>query len=37
MLEWCRKGPPVAHVTDMDVAEEAYQGDMQGFDVRYTM
>ena len=37
MLEWCRTGPPVAHVTDIDVAEEAYQVDMQGFNVRYTM
>ncbi|MDZ7832895.1 MAG: acylphosphatase [Desulfobacterales bacterium] len=37
MLEWCRKGPPVANVTDIDITEETYKGDMQGFDVRYTM
>ena len=37
MLEWCRKGPPISHVTGVYITEDPYQGDMQGFDVRYTM
>jgi len=36
MIEWCRKGPPVAHVTDIKITEESYQGDFQDFSVRYT-
>lgn len=36
MLDWCRKGPPVAHVTDVSVREEPYAGEFKGFTVRYT-
>lgn len=32
MVEWCRRGPPHAHVENVDVAWEAPQGD-DGFAV----
>lgn len=31
----CYSGPPGARVDDIDVAWEDYQGDVQGFQVRY--
>ena len=33
MVEWCRKGPRGASVTDVEAIEEAPEG-IQGFDVR---
>ena len=36
MLQWCQKGPPVAQVTDIEVTEEIYQGELKDFSVRYT-
>ena len=36
MLEWCGKGPAIAKVTDIEVAEEPYGGDFRDFSVRYT-
>jgi acylphosphatase len=32
LVEWCRRGPPHAHVEDVDVSWEAPQGD-DGFAV----
>lgn len=32
MVEWCRRGPPHAHVEDVDIAWETPQGD-DGFAV----
>lgn len=37
MLDWCRKGPPVASVTNVEVAEEPYSGEFSDFSVRYTI
>lgn len=34
-IRHCRSGPPGARVDDIDVAWEGYQGDLQGFQVRY--
>ena len=31
MLSWCRKGPSMARVTDVEISEEPYQGDLKGF------
>jgi acylphosphatase len=31
----CRKGPPSANVTDVDVKWEAYSGKSRGFEIRY--
>ncbi|MCF8110648.1 MAG: acylphosphatase [Desulfobacteraceae bacterium] len=36
MLDWCRKGPPAASVTDVRVNEEEYTGKYSDFTVRYT-
>ena len=35
ILEWCKKGPPVARVTNVDVTWEDYKGDFSSFDVTY--
>ena len=35
LIEWCRHGPPGAHVTDVRVEEEPYQGEFKGFSIRY--
>ena len=31
----CRKGPPAARVTDIDVEWEPYRGEFNGFEIRY--
>ncbi|MCM2279824.1 MAG: acylphosphatase [Oligoflexia bacterium] len=35
MLEWCRKGPPSASVTKLEVLEEAPDGALVEFQIRY--
>ncbi len=35
MLEWCKEGPPLAHVTRLDVVEEPYVGEFSDFKIRY--
>jgi acylphosphatase len=34
MIEWCRTGPPHAHVTKVQIAWEEYQGESNGFFIR---
>jgi acylphosphatase len=34
MLEWCRKGPEYAKVTDLEVVSEVYRGEFEGFSLR---
>ena len=34
-IKHCYSGPPGARVDDIDVTWEDYQGDLQGFQVRY--
>lgn len=36
MLEWCRKGPPLAVVFDIDIEERAYSGVFADFSIRYS-
>lgn len=33
-VEWCRKGPPFASVTKIDVAEEDLNQGLTGFEIR---
>ena len=33
-LEWCRNGPPVARVDEVETVWEEVQGDLEGFDLR---
>lgn len=35
MLDWCRKGPPAASVSDVRVQQQEYAGKYQDFSVRY--
>ena len=35
MLQWCREGPPLAHVTKLDVIEEPFTGEFSDFTIRY--
>ncbi len=35
ILEWCKKGPPIARVTNVDVTWEDYIGEFSSFDVTY--
>jgi len=36
MVEWCKKGPPMASVTNVTVFEEAFTGRYTDFTLRYT-
>jgi len=35
LIEFCRKGPPGARVTRVDVSWENYSGEFKGFRIRY--
>ncbi len=35
LVRWCHKGPPGASVTRVQVEEEPYQGEFDGFSIRY--
>ena len=35
MIEFCRRGPPGARVTDVEVSWEGYKGEFKGFGIRY--
>ncbi len=35
MLDWCRKGPPHASVTDVKSSAELYTGEYEDFSIRY--
>ena len=34
VLTWCRQGPPLAKVTDVDVRWEEFAGEFERFDVK---
>lgn len=34
LLEWCHRGPSSARVVDVEVADEAPEGELDGFTVR---
>lgn len=35
MLDFCRRGPPGAKVTDVEVKWESYRGEFSSFSIRY--
>jgi acylphosphatase len=35
LVEFCRRGPPGARVTDVDIIWENYTGEFRNFEVRY--
>ena len=35
LIEFCKRGPPGARVTNMDVIWENYTGEFRNFEVRY--
>ena len=35
MLKWCETGPPLAHVTKMDLSWEPYSGEFDNFEVTF--
>jgi acylphosphatase len=35
LIEWCRIGPPIAHVKDVEVTWESYRGEFRSFEVTY--
>ena len=35
LVEFCRRGPPGARVTRVDVSHEGYTGEFRDFQVRY--
>lgn len=35
LVVWCRKGPPAARVTDLDVQWETHQNEFSSFNIRY--
>ena len=35
ILDWCKQGPPHAHVTNVKVDWEAYTGEFDSFEVTY--
>lgn len=36
MTGWCRRGPPYAHVENVEVIPEDYRGEFRGFTVRHS-
>lgn len=35
ILKWCKKGPPMAKVTNVDVRWEDYKGEFSSFEITY--
>jgi acylphosphatase len=35
LLEWCRTGPPAGRVDNLEVEEEPFAGEFDGFTIRY--
>ena len=35
ILDWCKQGPPHAHVTDVKVDRGGYTGEFDSFEVKY--
>jgi acylphosphatase len=35
MVAWCRKGPPLARVTDVQITTEPYAGEFTTFSIRF--
>jgi len=35
ILEWCKRGPPLARVDGVEVKEEKYEGEFRNFEIRF--
>ncbi len=35
VLEWCRQGPPISKVTNVEVQQEDFTGKFEGFEITY--
>ena len=35
VVEWCKKGPPYSRVVRVDVEQDSYSGEFEGFDIRF--
>jgi acylphosphatase len=35
IIQWCKEGPPHAHVTDVKVDYEQYAGEFESFEITY--
>lgn len=35
VIQWCRQGPPVSRVDNVDIEWEPYTGKFPGFSIRY--
>jgi len=35
MVQWCRRGPPSAHVTELIAQPEEYRGEFSSFTVKF--
>ena len=35
MIQWCRHGPPSAHVTELIVQMEEFRGEFQSFSILF--
>lgn len=35
MIDWCKVGPPGARVVHVDVLEEPFKGEINGFEIRF--
>ena len=35
MIEFCRKGPPSAHVTKLEVKWEPFKGEFEDFEIQW--
>lgn len=36
LVEWCRKGPPMAKVKDVEISWEEYTGEFKDFSIAYS-
>lgn len=36
LIQWCRQGPPGAHVTNVRIKDESYSGEFRSFDIKYS-
>jgi acylphosphatase len=36
IIDWCREGPPIAKVADVNVIWEDYTGEFNGFNINFT-
>jgi len=37
VLEWCKKGPPLSQVRNVEMSRETYSGEFEEFKITYTV